>query len=135
MFLNSTSSALLLIFIWTSFSVAPIVSLLLNSGFAPITFSSVKSFILQENCDFFNSFLETKLLSNWWFYCSLISLHSFKWHQGSYKISLSLGHCLQISLPHFSGRIWGWLGSCQMPSCTSSPISCTNIIPHRSCGC
>lgn len=49
------TSALLLILTWTFFSMDPTTSLLLNSGSAPTTFSSVKSFILEENFELFIS--------------------------------------------------------------------------------
>lgn len=127
------TSALLLILTWTFFSMDPTTSLLLNSGFAPTTFSSVKSFILEENFGLFISRVFRD--QHWWSYCILVPLHSAKCGQRSYRISPSLAHCLPISLPHIAGRTWGWLESCQKPSCISSTISHTEVISHRSCGC
>lgn len=83
----------------------------------------------------FQEFLETRFLQHWWSYCILVPLHSAKCGQISYRISPSLAHCLPISLPHIAGRTWGWLESCQKPSCISSTISHTEVISHRSCGC
>ena len=49
------TSALFLIFTWTSFSNTSTTYLLLSSGFAPTTLLPVQSFILEENFGLFTS--------------------------------------------------------------------------------